>query len=140
MVQVARSIRESIIAHAQEEPDREVCGILGGRDGSVERVFRAANLAEDVARRFLMDVADIHRANKALQDHDMDIVGFYHSHTHTEAYPSRTDVEMWQATWHEHAWCFICSLQAFDHPVLRAFRINLTGTIAEEPITVRDDP
>jgi [CysO sulfur-carrier protein]-S-L-cysteine hydrolase len=64
------------------------------------------------------------------------LIGFYHSHTHTQAYPSPTDVAMWQATWAGTALCFICSLMEPDRPLLRAFHIDPNGTITEEPISI----
>jgi proteasome lid subunit RPN8/RPN11 len=61
-----------------------------------------------------------------------DLVGIYHSHTHTEAYPSKTDVEL---AFYPEALYFIVSLQDRQAPVIRAFRIS-DGQIAEEDVII----
>lgn len=127
-----------IIAHARETPDQEVCGVLGGRDERVETLYRARNAAETPRIRFEMDSRDMFAAIRDIDDRDLDLIGFYHSHTHTQAYPSPTDVAMWTATWGSDALCFICSLMDEERPTLRAFRIATTGEIAEEPIAAAD--
>ena len=129
---------DTIIAHARETPDQEVCGVLGGRDDRVETLYRAGNNAETPRTRFEMDSRDMLKAIRDIDDRDLDLIGFYHSHTHTQAFPSPTDVAMWTATWGSDALCFICSLVDEERPLLRAFRIATTGEIAEEPITVAD--
>lgn len=125
---------DEIVAHAREHPDQEVCGVLGGRDDRIEAVYRARNVADTPRIRFEMDSRDIFSALKALDDQSLDLIGFYHSHTHTQAFPSPTDVAMWTATWGPDALCFICSLMEEDHPVLRAFRIAGNGQVSEERI------
>ena len=134
MVILSRAQLDEIVAHAREEPDREVCGVLGGRGDRVEIIHRARNVAETPRTRFEMDSRDIFAAINEIEDRDLDLVGFYHSHTHTQAYPSPTDVAMWRATWGSDALCFICSLMEEDRPILRAFRIAGSGEVAEESI------
>ncbi len=136
MVQLSKTQHDEIVAHAQETPSEEVCGVLGGRDNHVEVLYRARNTAESRRTRFEMDSRDIFTSIRDIEKADMDLIGFYHSHTHTQAYPSPTDVAMWQSTWGESALCFICSLMEPDRPLLRAFHINAAGAITEEPIAV----
>jgi len=62
-----------------------------------------------------------------------DLVGIYHSHTHTEAYPSKTDVEL---AFYPEALYFIVSVQDRNAPVIRAFRIT-DGQIAEEEVVIK---
>jgi len=138
MVALSNAQITNIVAHARETPDQEVCGVLGGRDGRVETLYRARNTAETPRIRFEMDSRDMFAAIRDIDDRDLDLIGFYHSHTHTQAYPSPTDVAIWMATWGPDALCFICSLMDEDRPTLRAFRIATTGEIAEEPITAAD--
>jgi proteasome lid subunit RPN8/RPN11 len=108
------ALRKELRAHAREgEPD-EVCGILGGRDGEVVRVFRVRNTAEEVTPErgvfrdrqtgvasaghapvhYYMDPRDQLRVYNELDDLDLDVVGYYHSHTHSEARPSPTDIRL----------------------------------------------
>ena len=138
MVFLSKEQVADIVAHGRETPDQEVCGVLGGRDGKVETIHRARNTAETPRIRFEMDSRDMFVAIKDIDDRDLDLIGFYHSHTHTQAYPSPTDVAMWTATWGPDALCFICSLMDEERPILRAFCIATTGEIAEEPITAAD--
>jgi proteasome lid subunit RPN8/RPN11 len=136
MVTLPRSVFEEILAHAQGQPDQEVCGILSGRDGQVEQVYRARNVAETPRTRFKMDPYDILKITDEIDAADGDLVGFYHSHTHTQAYPSPTDVADWPARWYPDALCLICSLMEEDRPQLRAFHIDEDGKISEEAVTV----
>ena len=138
MVTLPRPHLDEIVAHARERRDQEVCGVLGGRQSRVDRVIRARNTAETPRTRFEMDSRDIFSALRSIENEDMDLMGFYHSHTHTQAYPSPTDVAMWSGTWGAEALCFICSLMEEDRPVLRAFRIDHDGRVTEETISVEE--
>ncbi len=107
------SLRQQLIEHAREGDPDEVCGILGGRAGEVTRVFRVRNTAEAVTAErgvfrdrdsgaapgrapvhYYMDPRDQLRVYNELDDLGLDVVGYYHSHTHTEARPSPTDVRL----------------------------------------------
>ncbi len=136
MVVIPRARLNEIIAHAQETPQAESCGILGGQHGRVERVYRARNIAETPRTRFKMDPYEMAAISDQLDEAGLELVGFYHSHTHTQAYPSPTDVADWPGHWYPDAVCFICSLMEPDEPHLRAFRIDESGTITEEEITI----
>lgn len=136
MVIVPRADYQEILAHAQAHPEAEVCGMLGGRAGRVEGVYRARNVAENPRTRFRIDPRDIAAISDQVEDLGMDLIGFYHSHTHTQAYPSPTDVADWPGPWYPDALCFICSLMDQERPLLRAFRIGEGGEITEEPVVV----
>jgi len=138
MVTLPRAAYEEILAHAQGQPDQESCGILGGHGDQVARVFRARNVAETPRTRFLIDPRDFLQISEEIDVADLDLVGFYHSHTHTQAYPSPTDVADWPGHWYPEAVCFICSLMEEDRPILRAFRIDEDGKVTEETIGVAD--
>jgi proteasome lid subunit RPN8/RPN11 len=138
VVVIPRSIVNEIIAHAQETPMAESCGILAGAGDRVQGMHRAKNVAETPRTRFKMDPHDILAITEEIDAAGLDLAGFYHSHTHTQAYPSPTDVADWPARWYPDAVCFICSLMEPDHPLLRAFRIDESGAITEEPITIED--
>src|SRR4051812_37345134 len=85
--------RVELIAHALEGRPYEVCGLLAGREGRVERVYRAAN-KERSPVRYEIDPKDLIRIFRDIDDSDLELVGIYHSHTHTDAYPSATDVRL----------------------------------------------
>ena len=138
MVSLSRAQVDEIIAHAKELPKEEICGVLGGRDNRVSSLYRAQNAAPEGTRRtrFEMEPRDMLRAMRAIDDADLELIGFYHSHTHTRAYPSPTDVDMWIKTWAGDALCFICSLMEPDRPDIHAFHIDSKGAITEEPISI----
>jgi proteasome lid subunit RPN8/RPN11 len=107
-------LRQELIAHAREGDPDEVCGMLGGRDGEVMRVFRVRNTADDVGAdrgvfrdrqtgvataghrpvHYYMDPRDQLRVYNELDELGLDVVGYYHSHTHSEARPSPTDIRL----------------------------------------------
>jgi len=134
VVTLSRANFDAIVAHALENRDAESCGILAGRDGKVVAVHRARNVAETPRTRFQMDPMDIMNITDAIDTDGQELFGFYHSHTHTQAYPSPTDVADWPARWYPDAYCLICSLMEEDRPTIRAFKISEDGKITEEPV------
>jgi proteasome lid subunit RPN8/RPN11 len=128
-----RKYADEIISHAREEDPNECCGILAGKDGQVARLYRGVN-AEASPDRYNVDPQDLLRIYKECDAQGWDFLAIYHSHTHTEAYPSPTDVRL--AAWPD-AFYLILSLADKAKPVLRAFRIQ-EGAIAEEPLRIED--
>ena len=131
MLKLGRSYADEIVAHAREDAPNECCGIIAGQDGRVENLYRAIN-AEASPYRYNVDPKDLLRIYRDIDSKGWDVLAIYHSHTHTEAYPSPTDVRL--AAWPD-AYYLIVSLQDDANPVLRAFRIQ-DGKIAEEELVV----
>jgi proteasome lid subunit RPN8/RPN11 len=131
VLKLQRAYVDEIIAHAREDAPNECCGIIAGTDGTAAKLYRAVN-AEASPYRYNVDPKDLLRIYRDLEDRGWDVIGIYHSHTHTEAYPSPTDVRL--AAWPE-AHYLIVSLADEANPVLRAFRIN-DGRIDEGEIEV----
>jgi proteasome lid subunit RPN8/RPN11 len=108
------ALRQELLTLAREGDPDEVCGILGGTAGEISRVFPVRNTADDVdaARgvfrdrqtgvatgghrpvHYYMDPRDQLRVYNELDALGLDVVGYYHSHTHTEARPSPTDIRL----------------------------------------------
>jgi proteasome lid subunit RPN8/RPN11 len=88
---LALAVRDDVIAHAREAAPDECCGILIGTPDGVSAAVRAVNLAESPSR-FLIDPRDHIRARRDARAAGLDIVGFYHSHPHSAATPSPTDL------------------------------------------------
>jgi proteasome lid subunit RPN8/RPN11 len=126
-----RRYADEIIAQAREEAPNECCGVLAGRDGRVERLFRAVN-AEKSPYRYNVDPQDLLRIYRECDAMGWDFLAIYHSHTHTEAYPSPTDVRL--AAWPESVYVIV-SLADPEGPVLRAFRIQ-DGRVSEEELRI----
>ena len=131
MLKLQRSYVDEIISHAREEAPNECCGIIAGNDGHATKLYRAIN-AEASPYRYNVDPKDLLRIYRDLDDRDWDVLGIYHSHTHTEAYPSPTDVRL--AAWPE-AYYLIVSLADEAKPDLRAFRIT-DGQVTEEELGI----
>ena len=131
MLKLDRSYVDEIIAHAREDAPNECCGIIAGNDGRAEKLYRAVN-AEASPFRYNVDPKDLLRIYRDIDGHGWDVLAIYHSHTHTEAYPSPTDVNL--AAWPDARY-LIVSLEDDANPVLRAFRIE-DGQVTEEELAV----
>ena len=114
----------------------EACGLLAGPmvggepTGEITQVYPCRN-AEESARLYTVDSRDLLRAMRDAEERGDEIVGVWHSHTHTEAFPSQTDVR--QAA--DPAWFYVIVSLRDDEPVLRAFRIR-DEQIAEVEVSV----
>ena len=131
MLTLTRSYVDEMIAHAREDDPNECCGIIAGNGAHATQLYRALN-SEQSPYRYNVDPRDLLRIYRDLESKGWDVLVIYHSHTHTEAYPSPTDVRL--AAWPE-AYYLIVSLADDAHPVLRAFRIR-DGEVMEEEIEV----
>lgn len=121
-----------LVERAWSDFPYEVCGLLGLRaDGGIVH-FPITN-AERSLTYYAMDGKELLRAMRTIEDEAWGLA-IYHSHTHTEAYPSRTDVEL---AAYPDAIHLIVSLQDRDTPQLRAFRI-VEGRISEVPLLLDD--
>jgi [CysO sulfur-carrier protein]-S-L-cysteine hydrolase len=127
-VVIPAAMRDEIVAHARAGLPNEACGILGGNDGRAERFFPAES-DEPSPFYYRIDSREQIRIINELDDANMDVVGIYHSHTASPAYPSRTDVE--QAFWPDAVYVIV-SL-AGGGADLKGYRIA-DGDIAEEPL------
>jgi proteasome lid subunit RPN8/RPN11 len=131
VLKLDRAYVDEIIAHAREDAPNECCGIIAGVDGRTEKLYRAVN-AEASPFRYNVDPKDLLRIYRDIDGHGWDVLVIYHSHTHTEAYPSPTDVKL--AAWPDARY-LIVSLEDDANPVLRAFRIQ-DGQVTEEELEV----
>jgi len=88
---IRRAALDVIIAHARAETPAECCGMLIGSGTSIDRAVRARNIAPRPTR-FLIDPKDHIDARRAARDDGLEVLGFYHSHPRSPAWPSPTDV------------------------------------------------
>jgi proteasome lid subunit RPN8/RPN11 len=120
-----------MLAHAYDELPYEMCGLLAGEgDGLVRRFYPCRNAARS-ARVYTVEPRDHLRADRDAQDQGWDILGVVHSHTHTPAHPSPTDVA--QAP--DPGWHYAIVSLADGAPALRSWRIA-AGNIDEEAVVV----
>lgn len=127
--QIRSTALEAAFAHARATSPFECCGILIGSGTRIDETAPARNLSESPSR-FLIDPADHIAARRAARSRGLDVVGFYHSHPHSAAWPSPTDLA--EAAYPE-AVHLIVSL-ADGGVDARLFRID-QGAATELPLT-----
>ncbi len=123
---------DNMIAHARREAPIECCGVLGGRDGRVLKLYQATN-AEHSRYRYNIEPQELFRINRECEENGWQFLAIYHSHPDSAAYPSPTDVHL-AALWPESLY-FIVSLLSPENPEVRAFRIR-NGEVTEEKIEI----
>jgi proteasome lid subunit RPN8/RPN11 len=121
-----------MVAHCLAGLPDEACGLLVGTYGGEDatHLFPTANAAAS-AMVYEIDPKDMLKVDREAQALGADIMAVFHSHTHTDAYPSPTDVR--QAT--DPGWHYVLISLRDTHPVVRSYRIA-DGQITEEPVEV----
>ena len=119
-----------MIAHSLEEDPNECCGILSGVDSRVHRLYRVTNTAKS-PYRYLMDPQEFYNADRDTESNGWELQAFYHSHTHSPAYPSTTDVKMALQSGYLMVYYVLVSLEDKASPQIRMFRIDEAGEIKE---------
>ena len=122
---------DEMVRHAREEAPTECCGMLAGRDGRIEAVYRAAN-AEASPFRFSIDHREQRRIESAMDEAGLSLSGFYHSHTGSEAKPSPTDIRMMSTFFGPPYVHFVIGVADADHPEVRVFYIEDGQAIEHE--------
>ena len=128
MIRIPRSIYQKMIDHARREAPVECCGILGGKDKTVQESFEIKNV-ESSPVQFLMDPRGQLNVFEEMEETSMDMVAIYHSHPHTIPFPSEMDV---QRTFDPEMPSIIISLKEKDEPMVKAFRIDKEAIYLEE--------
>jgi proteasome lid subunit RPN8/RPN11 len=111
---------DEIVAHARADAPDECCGLIAGRAGRSERVFRMTNAAHSPLR-FEVEPLEVMRTLEAIDEAGLEVGGLYHSHTRTAPYPSQTDLTFAEA-WPGTPW-IIVGLANGDAEV-RTYRID----------------
>ncbi len=124
---IPAAVRDEIVAHARAGLPNEACGILAGVDGRVERFFPAES-DEPSPFYYRIESRDQIRIMNELDEAGLDLVGIYHSHTSSPAFPSRTDAE--QAFWPDAVYVIV-SLARPEADV-RGYRIRDMEVTEEE--------
>lgn len=137
MLRIRQSLVDAMVAHARADHPDEACGVIAGAEGSdrPERFVPMVNAARS-ATFYEFDSGDLLRLYRDMDERDEVPVVIYHSHTATEAYPSRTDVSYASEP---HAHYVLVSTResgADEGPYeLRSFRI-VDGAVTEEPVEI----
>ncbi len=115
MLRLPRDMYMEMVAHCLSGLPDEACGLLVGSYGGDEatHLFPTSNAAAS-AMLYEIDPKEMLRVDRAARELDADIMGVFHSHTHTDAYPSPTDVA--QAT--DPGWHYVLVSLRDTHPVV----------------------
>jgi proteasome lid subunit RPN8/RPN11 len=124
---------DQVVAHARRDHPDECCGVISGKDGVARQLFEMEN-AERSPTGFVFDSAEWLRVYRDLDDADEQLLVVYHSHTATEAYPSRTDISF---AGEPGAHYVLVSTREPDSEEIRSFRI-VDGVVTEEEVNIVD--
>ncbi len=132
---LTESVHHRMVAACLAGYPLEACGLLGGAvhpaGATATACYPAANAAAS-SRVYTVEPRDMLRADRAAEVAGLQLLGVWHSHTHTDAYPSPTDIS--QAP--DPGWWYVLVSLRDVEPVVRAYRIR-DGRAAERPIAVQ---
>ena len=145
MLKIPQDILDAMVSHARELDPFECCGLLAGKHGTVTRQYRITNTVAQDARvttvfeeagakqlghlsattraevAYFMDPKEMLAAFKDMRERQFDLAAIYHSHTHSPAYPSPTDIGL---AYYPEAAYLIISLEEKSKPDIRAYWIR----------------
>ncbi len=133
MLVISADLVDAIFAHARADHPDEACGVLAGPEGAdrPERHIAMVN-AERSPTFYRFDAQEQLKVWRALESAGESPIVIYHSHTATEAYPSRTDISL---AAEPDAHYVLVSTRDPDQHELRSYRI-VDGVVTEEPVTI----
>ena len=133
MLRISKDLYDKIVAHARADHPDEACGVVAGPAGSgrPERFIPMTNAARSPTF-YEFDSTEQFQVWKEMDERDEEPVVIYHSHTATEAYPSRTDI-----SYASEPGAHYVLVSTRDPAVaeFRSYRIA-DGQVTEEPVTV----
>lgn len=118
---LSRPLVQKIFAHAQMEPDAEVCGLIGGKDGHAASHYPVKNLSPQPDCLFQMDEQAQITAMKRMREQGEELFAIYHSHPTAPPEPSNHDSE---GLGYPDTWYLIISLNIKGVLEMRAWRLE----------------
>jgi proteasome lid subunit RPN8/RPN11 len=135
MLTISRALQVKIIEHARKDHPDEACGVIAGPIGSDSPVrFVPMENAERSPTFYRFDSLEQLRVWREMDDNDEEPVVIYHSHTATQAYPSRTDISYASEP---QAHYVLVSTRDEQTAEFRSYRI-VDGEVTEEPVTISE--
>jgi len=128
MVRIPKAIFQEMVGHAKREWPLECCGILGGKDKTIQKSFELQN-TEKSPVLYSMSPREQMKVFEEMEKESMKMVAIYHSHPHTIPFPSETDVKL---TFYPDVSSIIISLKEEENPVVKAFQIGKEAIYVEE--------
>ena len=132
MLTLERVLLKQIIQQCKNELPNEACGILAGKAGNVEKIYEMANIDKSPSTYF-MDAKEQLRVMKDIRNRGLEMVGIYHSHVASQAYPSAHDLEL---AFYPEVSYVIVSFQDKINPSVKSFKIR-EGSISGEEIKIK---
>ena len=131
MLKISKSLYEDVLAHCRSRYPKEACGLLAGPADGAWQVVQAYPMrnVEDSPIGYSMDPLEQLRVERQMRANRQRLIGIYHSHTATDAYPSPVDVS--RAISPDVSYVLV-SLKDQSRPVLKSYRID-GMTVTEEP-------
>jgi proteasome lid subunit RPN8/RPN11 len=120
---------KEIVEQALREFPNEACGVIAAEDGVPVKVFPMRN-ADASPVTYRLDGREQLQVFDRIDEQGWDLWAIYHSHTHSEAYPSDTDRRL---AFYPDARYLLVSLQDREEPVIRSFFIR-DGEVEEEEL------
>ena len=133
MLTIPNTVWDEVVAHCQRQYPKEACGLLAGANEIVTQVYPMRNV-EDSPIGYAMDPKAQLLVEKQMRQLGQQLIGIYHSHTATDAYPSSVDVEL--AISPEISYVLV-SLKDQAQPVMCSYRIQ-EQTITREDLQVQE--
>jgi len=135
MLTISRDLYEKNVVHARKDHPDEACGVIAGPAGSDSpRRFIPMENAERSPTFYRFDSLEQLRVWREMDDNDEEAVVIYHSHTATQAYPSRTDISYASEP---QAHYVLVSTRDASQAEFRSYRIH-DGEVTEEPVDVTE--
>jgi|TARA_B110000263_G_scaffold220223_1_gene207941 proteasome lid subunit RPN8/RPN11 len=128
---IPRSIISKLIEHALLEDPNECCGLLIGKENKVTNIQNCQNIHPSPITRYTIEPKDLMKAENFSDKNNMEILAIYHSHTHSQAYPSTTDIENAIESMWTNPYYILVSLVEKTRPVIRAYKISDDKNVEE---------
>ncbi len=137
VLRIARSAHLQMLAHAITGLPNEACGLLGGRPGAgLVEAFVPTRNVDDSTKTYSIGPDGFQAAEAVFDPLGLDVVGVMHSHTHTDPYPSPTDVAAADNPF-LLGWQYVIVSLRDTEPMLRSWLLD-EGTIVEVPVEITE--
>jgi len=125
-INLPRPVVNNLLKLAQSKTDKEVCGLISRQSNNEMKVYPVNNIASEPERFFEMDPAETINVMKQIRESEAELFAIFHSHPHSPAYPSKTDIEQ---AGYPNALYLIISLNTKGVLELKGFKIQQDSVI-----------
>ncbi|MBI4468246.1 MAG: M67 family metallopeptidase [Acidobacteria bacterium] len=117
-MKIVSEILDELRQRTAEASPKEACGLLAGSDDTIAHAIALRNVAPNPETRYFASPQDLFQAFRELRASGRKMIGIYHSHPRSPAFPSRTDVDL--ACYPDAVYVIVSGIPGFE---IRAFRI-----------------